>query len=209
MSEGKLNLVTAEDREAIAKAALENTAIMDVLVELLGGKSRAKRQRAASALSIAAAEDAAAVAPFIDVVIEGLEKPEAQTRWECLNILCAFIKAGIAVPASVLVDAEDALFDEESGFVREAAFKYYCLYGSSSEQASEEVWPNLDEAIQCHHGNGEFNDELVDLLAFADSPISAEVAKALAARMDFDSKNAKGTLRMRSERIVAACEAHL
>lgn len=209
MSDGKLNLVSAEDREAIAKAALENPPIMDVLVELLGEGSRAKRQRAASALSIAASEDATAVAPFIDDVIDGLEKPEAQTRWECLNILCSFIKAGIEVPPSVLGDAEDALFDEESGIVREAAFRYYCLYGSLNEEASDKVWPNLDEAIQCHHGNAEFNDELVDLLAFAEGPVSAEVAKALAARMEFDSKNAKGTLRKRSEQIVAACESHL
>ena len=48
---------------------------------------------------------------------------------------------------------------------------------------------------------------LTSLAAFAESGIDPEVAAALAARMEFDAENARGTLRMRSRQIVSACKA--
>lgn len=200
-----IELTTQEERETIAKAALGDAAVMQTLLDLLADGSRSKRQRAASALAIAANVDAEKIAPHAGAIVEALQHPEAQTRWECLNILCILIKNGKVMDESVLAEAEESLFDEKSGIVREAAFRYYCLYGATSAKASDAAWPNLDEAIQCHHGNAEFNDELTNLVAFAEGQISEQTASSLASRMKFDSENAKGTLRMRSEQIVKAC----
>ena len=85
-----------------------------------------------------------------------------------------------------------------------AAFHFVGGYGSASTDHSEEVWTQIDEAIQCDHGNPEFTDMLTQLVAFAEGNISLATSSALAQRMKFDSENASGTLRMRSEQIVAA-----
>ncbi len=118
-------------------------------------------------------------------------------------------KAGQRYGEDVLVAAEDSLYDETNGFVREAAFHFFCGYGSASVDNSEEVWTQIDEAIQCYHGNPEFTDMLMQLVAFAEGNISLATSSALAQRMKFDSENASGTLRMRSEQIVAAHKKRL
>lgn len=203
----KDSMTTQEERERMAKAAMAAPAVFETLINLLEGDSRSKRQRTAATLAIIAEQKPELVAPHAQLVIDSLGHPEAQTRWECLNILGSLLKAGETFTKEVLDAAEDSLFDEKSGIVREAAFRYYCLYGATSEQASDEAWPNLDEAIQCYHGNPEFSDELTHLVVFAEGKISKETAAALTERMKFDSENAKGTLRMRSEQIVKACAA--
>ena len=50
---------------------------------------------------------------------------------------------------------------------------------------------------------------LMQLVAFAEGNISLATSSALAQRMKFDSENASGTLRMRSEQIVAAHKKRL
>ena len=52
-------------------------------------------------------------------------------------------------------------------------------------------------------------DMLMQLVAFAEGNISLTTSSALAQRMKFDSENASGTLRMRSEQIVAAHKKRL
>lgn len=202
----ELKLDTPEEREAAARAARTSEATLGLLEELLTSSSRSKRQKAAATLSLAAKAEPAAVEPVLGAVLDALAMPGNQTRWECLNILCARAEAGLLSADEAYDAAEEALFDENSGIVREAAFRLLCLSGSTGPEAAERVWPLIDEAIQCHHGNGEFNDMLTSLAAFAESPLSAGVAQALASRMEFDSQNARGTLRMRSQQIVGACK---
>ncbi|MGN0073296.1 MAG: hypothetical protein ACI36W_05835 [Coriobacteriales bacterium] len=206
MSE-ELKLDTPEEREAAARAARTSEATLGLLEEQLTSSSRSKRQKAAAVLALAAKAEPASVEPVLGAVLDALAMPGNQVRWECLNILCARAEAGLLSADEAYDAAEESLFDENSGIVREAAFRLLCLSGSAGTEASERVWPLIDEAIQCHHGNGEFNDMLTSLAAFAESPISAEVAQELAARMEFDSQNARGTLRMRSKQIVEACRA--
>ena len=201
----ELKLDTPEQREAAARAARTSAATLGLLEELLTSSSRSKRQKAAATLSLAAKVEPAAVEPVLGAVLDALAMPGNQTRWECLNILCARAAAGLMSADDAYDAAEEALFDEDSGIVREAAFRLLCLSGSAGPEASERVWPLIDEAIQCHHGNGEFNDMLTSLAAFAESGLAPEVAQELAARMEFDSKTARGTLRMRSQQIVEAC----
>lgn len=202
----ELTLATPEEREEAAAAALKDASAIDELLEVLSGSSRSRRQRAAATLALVAAQEPGQLTSKAGSIADALNRPEAPTRWECLNVLCALVPAGYAPDADALAGVEEALFDEESGIVREAAFRFLCSYGSTSAKASKAVWSNIDEAIQCYHGNDEFADMLTALVAFAGSGIDKSVAAALADRMRFDSENAKGTLRMRSEQIMAAVE---
>lgn len=195
---------TQEERAQLAAAAVKDTALIDDLVERLEGDNRLKRQKAASVIAEISNLDAKVLLPYAEDITDGLNRPEAQTRWETLHALDKMGKVGQRYNDDVLAAAEDALYDEDSGIVREAAFRFFCGYGSASPENSDKVWPLIDEAIQCYHGNPEFSDMLTHLVEFAQGDISLQTSGALALRMKFDSENASGTLRMRSEQIVEA-----
>lgn len=202
MSDAKLS--TQEERERMAALAVKDKGILGDLIDWLDGPNRLKRQKAASTIAIVADKDAKVLLPYVEDISEGLNKPEAQTRWETLHTLDQLGKAGQRFNEDILAAAEDALYDEGSGIVREAAFRFFCGYGAASPENSDEVWPLIDEAIQCYHGNPEFADMLTHLVEFAEGNISMETSGALALRMKFDSETASGTLRMRAEQIVQA-----
>ena len=200
----EIKIDTPEERSEVASLALHDEELLNELADLVSGSSRTRRQKAASTIALISNADASVLFPYVEDITTGLSRPEAQTRWEVLHTLDQMGKAGQRYDEDVIAAAEDALYDENSGIVREAAFRFFCGYGSASRENSEEVWPQIDEAIQCYHGNPEFSDMLTHLLAFAEGNISIETSAALAQRMKFDSENASGTLRMRSEQIVAA-----
>lgn len=200
----ELHIDTPEERTETASLALHDEDLLNELADLVAGPSRTRRQKAASTIAIVSNMDASVLFPYVEEITTGLSRPEAQTRWEVLHTLDQMGKAGQRYGEDIIAAAEDALYDENNGIVREAAFRFFCGYGSASCENSEEVWPQIDEAIQCYHGNPEFPDMLTHLLAFAEGNISIETSAALAQRMKFDSENASGTLRMRSEQIVAA-----
>lgn len=195
---------TAEQREALVAKALEDESIIEQLAQDIAEAGRLRRQKAASTIALIAQQDASVLLPFADDIASGLTKPEAQTRWEVLHTLDYMGKAGQRYGEEVLAAAEDALYDEMNGVVREAAFHFFCGYGSASVENSEKVWTQIDEAIQCYHGNPEFKEMLTQLVAFAESDISLTTSSALAQRMKFDAESGSGTLRMRSEQIVNA-----
>lgn len=200
----ELAIDTTEQREALAEQALTDESIIEQLAQDIAEGSRMRRQKAASTIGLIALKDASLLLPYTDDITSGLTKPEAQTRWEVLHAIDLMGKAGQRYGEDVLAAAEDALYDETNGVVREAAFHFFCGYGSASVENSEKVWTQIDEAIQCYHGNPEFNDMLTQLVAFAESDIAFSTSAALAQRMKFDSENGSGTLRMRSEQIVNA-----
>ncbi len=200
----EIKLDTNEEREAFAAQAMEDEELLGMLAEWIAGSSRAKRQKAASTIAIISNIDASVLLPYVDEISSGLSRSEAQTRWEVLHTLDQMGKAGQRYSEDVIAAAEEALYDENNGIVRQAAFRLFCGYGGASEENSEEVWPQIDEAIQCYHGNPEFPNMLVYLVAFAEGNISLETSAALAQRMKFDAENASGVLRMRSEQILEA-----
>ncbi len=190
---------SANDQEA-------RLAQMRILVEELAGSSRRRRQEVAHKIATVAHTDASMVTPFVGSLMDALERPEAQTRWEVLDALTALVDEHAEEVAPAFEAAETALFDEDSAPVRLAGFVFLCRFGATSEERSDQVWPLLDEAIQCYHGDPEYRDMLVALLAFVQSAASAATKAALAERLKFDAENGASYVKSFSVQIIQACK---
>lgn len=190
-----------------AEEALGNEEKFLQLIEALSGSSRRARQSAASALSILAKEHVDLLLPYGDKVVDALNRPEAQTRWECFEIMTALVDQDSRLCDKAVPEAESSLFDEDSGLVRLAAMRFLCKLGATTESRSERVWPLIDEAIQCYHGDYEFQDMLGAVDDFAAGKLSARVKGELASRMSFDAANGKGALKRRAQQIVERVQA--
>lgn len=189
---------TAEDAKGGAIAAAD----VKEIAQGLSGASRRTRQQAAARLSQIARDDPSAVLPVGADLIDALNRPEARTRWECLDALTALIELDSRLCDKAVAGAEASLFDEESGPVRLAAMRFLCKLGSTTENRSEKVWPLIDEGIQCYHGDLEFQDMLLAVTEFSLGKLSASVKEELAARMSFDAKSGKGSLKRRAAQII-------
>ena len=77
-------------REQLARIALDNSDLLDELFARLESSSRRERQNAAATLSAVASFDPQAVSR-IDAFVNALDRPEAQTRWESLEVLIHFL----------------------------------------------------------------------------------------------------------------------
>lgn len=173
----------------------------DVLVENLAGTNRRRRQDAAHLLAVTAREDLDFVLDITDVLIDALSLPEAQTRWECLDILADI---AVVAPDKVLdafPGAEDAMFDDASASVRLSAFRFLCRYGAINPECAGRAWALMREAIQCYHGDPEYREMLARLVDFARGNIGDEVRASLIDRMQFDAKNGRGFMRAYSTEV--------
>lgn len=168
----------------------------------LAASSRRERQYAAAALAERARDCPAAVLPYGNDLIDALNRPEARTRWECLDALTELIAHDSRLCDKALLGAEISLFDEESGPVRLAAMRFLCRLGATTENRSEKTWPLIDEGIQCYHGDPEFPKMLAAVAEFALGKISSSVRDSLVERMSFDAKNGKGSLKRRATQII-------
>ena len=174
------------------------------LIEELSGASRRRRQEVAHTIALAARANPDVVAPHVDALIDALYRPEAQTRWEVLDALSMVAASKPEKVEGAFEGAEASLFDDGSAMVRLAAFVFLARLGASSAERSDEVWPLLDEAIQCYHGDAEYRDMLVVLLELARGNASDKTKKALAARVSFDAENSSGYLKALSNEILQA-----
>jgi hypothetical protein len=191
-----------ENIKQLAVQATESADVLDRVLEELSGSSRRARQNAASVLAQIAKTDPAILADHIETLIEALEKPEAQTRWECLDALTAMVAIDSRACDRALESAEEALFDEDNGTVRLSALRFICSLGATTEKRSVKAWALLDEAIQCYHGDFEYQDMLIAITAFASGKLDPEVKKGLAERVAFDAEHGKGALQRRSQQIL-------
>ncbi len=191
-----------ETMKNLAAEALESKDLLTQLVGALAGSSRRSRQNAASTLAQVAKLNAELLVPYIDDFIDALNRPEAQTRWESLDVLTALVEFDSRACDKAINGAEAALFDEESGFVRLAALRFLCRLGQTTENRSEKIWPLLDEAIQCYHGDYEYQDMLNALITFSSGKLSDHVKQGLKDRVTFDAEHGKGALQRRSHMIV-------
>ncbi len=178
----------------------------DYLVSALAGSRRRSRQDAAHQIALVAHEDASQLMPFVEDLVDALYRPEAQTRWEVFDALgeCALINADAVEEG--YDGAEASLFDDGSATVRLAAFRFLCRLGASDPARSDMVWPLLDEAVQCYHGDPEYHDMLVALLEYSRGDLSDKSRDALIARVGFDAENGQGFTRAYSSQIIAAAK---
>ena len=186
-----------------AQDALNDEDALKAIVADLSGSSRLSRQHAASVLVQVAKLDISAVAPFNKDLIDALNRPEARTRWECLDILTSLVTYDSKLCDKAIAGAESSLFDEDNGQVRLSAMRFLCKYGATTKTRSEKTWPLIDEGIQCYHGDVEFNDMLNALVEFSTGKLSDSVKTALVDRVSFDAENSKGALKNRSAQIIA------
>ena len=198
----------AQEAAKVAESAMHDEAKLNELVEALSGGSRRERQNAASALALIAKEAPEALSSQSSAFVDALNRPEAQTRWESLDILTELVDCDSRTCDKAVAGAEAALFDEESGPVRLAAMRFLCKLGATTENRSEKVWPLIDEAIQCCHGDLEFQDMLVAVVDFSAGKLAPQVKEELGSRMKFDADNGKGPLKRRAKQIVDNVQAN-
>lgn len=193
-----------QNTKELAAEVLKADGMLEGIVAALAGPSRRVRQNASSILAQIAKMDPQKLAPYVDEFIDALGRLEAQTRWESLDVLTELVSIDSRSCDKALGDAETALFDEDNGFVRLAALRFLCALGATTENRSQKVWPLLDEAIQCYHGDYEYQDMLIALTSFAGSKIAPDVKEGLAERVKFDAEHGKGALKRRSQQIIDA-----
>lgn len=192
----------SQNTKDLAAEAIKSKKMLEELVAALAGSSRRERQNSSSVLAQISKTDPEILSPYIDEFIDALNRPEAQTRWEALDVLTSLVAFDSRACDKAINGAETALFDEDNGFVRLAALRFLCRLGSTTENRSIKIWPLLDEAIQCYHGDYEYQNMLNALISFSTGKISAEVKTGLAERVSFDAQNGKGALQRRSQQIL-------
>ena len=104
-----------QDVKSVADEALHDGSKLAELIEALSGGSRRTRQNAAQVLAAVAKERPDALVPYGTELVDALNRPEAQTRWECLDVLTGLVEFDSRACDKAVPGAETALFDEESG----------------------------------------------------------------------------------------------
>ena len=191
------------DRTATAKHACTNAKLLKSVVSALAGDDRRSRQVAAAVVHEAAGIEPRLLKPYAPELADALHRPESQTRWEVLGTFEMLVPVDARLVDKALGGAETALHDEESGVVRLAAFRLLCTYGATTPHRSDRVWPLIDEAIRCYHGDPEFPQMLQSVFKMVSGNASDAVKTAAAERMLFDAENGKGLLKRRSASIVS------
>ena len=197
----------ADDVKQIAATTVESEERLAACVDALAASARRDRQNAASVVAAVARIDAQKLVPYGTQIVEALEVPKAQTRWEVLDALTELCAFDSRVCDKAVDGAEGALFDEDSGPLRLAAMKFLCRLGSTTPARSDKAWGLIDEGIQCYHGDLEFNEMLNALVDFSNGKLSPTVKEELAERMRFDSTNGKGILKKRALVIIENLES--
>lgn len=186
----------------LAAQVLQSKNLLNTVVSALSGATRRDRQNASSVLAQIAKIDPEALVPYTNDFIDALNRPEAQTRWESLDVLTELVPLESRSCDKALPGAETALFDEDNGFVRLSALRFLCALGATTEKRSQKVWPLLDEAIQCYHGDYEYQDMLSAIVLFSEGKLAPEVKQGLIDRVSFDAEHSKGSLKRRSQQII-------
>ena len=171
----------------------------------LSTDGRRVRQFSAAAIKVISETAPEVLVPYIPQIADALHRPEAQTRWECLEALSRIAALDPDSCDDAVMGAEGSLYDEESGAARLAAVRFLCAYGALDAKRSARVWPMVDEGIQCYHGDPEFQDMLISVIGFAGGRLSKEVRAALSSRMGFDAVNGRGPLQRRAKQIIELC----
>ncbi len=191
-----------EQRRETAEAIVDNPERVSEVIATLAGPSRRERQNAAAILALVAEINPEVLAPHTSAFVDALNRPEAQTRWECLDVLTILVPYESRACEKAIAGAEGALFDEGAGSLHLSAFRFLCRIGRTTPTRSMKVWPLIEEAMQCYHGDFEYQDMLASVASFAAGKINPSVKEALKERVSFDARTGKGALRRCSQQII-------
>ena len=172
MAEEMKQELSAEEAEQLALVENDRDAL-SALVDDLSGHSRRKRQMAAHVMLLVAQREPELLSEFIPDLIDALYRPEAQTRWEILDALTLLVPEHAKEIGAAFDGAEAALFDDLSSILHFSAFRLLVTWGATERGRSKKVWPILDEAIQCYHGDLEYR------VVFMSSPRARSRAASL------------------------------
>ncbi len=201
MAEETKQELTPEEAEQLAQVENDRDAL-SALIDDLSSASRRKRQMAAHVVFLLAQREPELLGEYVPDLIEALSRPEAQTRWEILDALSLLVPDHAKEIGAAFDGAEAALFDDVSSTLCLSAFHLLTTWGATDRGRSRKVWPILDEAIQCYHGDLVYREMLGCLHDFASGKIEGGVASELAGRLQFDAENGKGSyLKARSAEI--------
>ena len=117
---------------AIANEALSDDKKLAQMFETLATGPRRERQHVAAAVNIIAKTNPQKLEGYIDNIIDGLNRPEAQTRWELLEAMALLVEVDGRACTKAIPEADAALFDEESGTVRLGAMRFLCSLGATT-----------------------------------------------------------------------------
>lgn len=188
--------------EPLVEAAMNDEEELKKHIDLIGEGKRRERQISSNVIYEIACRDLSRIEPYTQDIVDALNRPEGQTRWEALQTLTLLVDTQAKKCAKCVEAAELALFDEDSATLRYSAFVFLCKLGQTTEARSKEVWPLIDDAVQCYHGDVEFGDMLDALIEFSQGKLDDEVKTGLAERMKFDAENGTGSLKSKSTTIV-------
>lgn len=181
------------------------------LMDELAGPNRRIRQEASHALAEMATESPEKLAgheqDVIEALVDALFRPEAQTRWESLDALRALVPSSPELVSEAFEGAESSLLDETSSRVRISSFRLLAALGATSPELSDKVWPLLDDAIRCYHGDPGYRDMLQALLELMQGNASEATRKALVDFISFDAESGRGYVKTLSAEIVEAAKA--
>jgi hypothetical protein len=192
-----------EETKALAKECIDDEALLEKVAGYLDGSSRRKRQRAASVFDAISKTNPEILVPYMGNIVDALDRPEIQTRWEILECLTRMVPHDSRSCDKAIEGADAALFDEGNDLLHLAAMRFLCALGATTEKRCDKVWPLIDEGIQCYHGDPAFQDMLVAIIDFSKGKISDTAKSGLYERMKFDAEHARGPLGTRASQIVA------
>lgn len=191
---------TPEIEEAAAVAKESESALKE-LVEKLGSADRDDRQSSATALLIIAEQDPKMVIPHMAEIADGINRPEAKTRYLVLEIMETLLATDARVIEKYFDLVETCLYDEMSANVRGNAFAVLTAYGATTAKRSETVWPMLSDCLRCMRGDLEFINMVSSLIEMLEGKSSDLVRSSAGELFKYDLASSDVPLRKKAKYI--------
>lgn len=196
-------VVRVSSAPATLEKALADPKAVKALIDALGESGKLMRSESAEVIHEVAQTQPRLLSGYAPQLIDALGRPESQTRWEILGALEAFVSVDARAVSKAIEAATTALHDTESSVVREAAFRMLAAFGSTTARRSEQVWPLLDEALRCYHGDAEYPGMLSGLVRLLEGSATEPVRVAAAVTVSNDVNHPRAIIRGRARRITA------
>jgi hypothetical protein len=166
----------------LAGKALENPAVLDVVVDYLGHDDKAKRAAAAETFAEACKKDPRVGLPYLSEVSKALGNEEPQTRWEALMALSYMSTEAPEEVGSALPSIVENLHDPKSMIVRSSAALCLGRLGGTSTERARRVLPLLGDALD-RYGKGNELGSILDALSYIAASVDDKMVKGEMAQM--------------------------